>query len=413
MAVEVFLVGGSVRDKLLDRPSEDNDWVVVGSTPAELLAEGYQQVGKDFPVFLHPETKEEYALARTEKKQGQGYQGFECYFAPDVTLEQDLMRRDLTINAIAQKHDGELVDPYHGISDIKNKILRHVSPAFVEDPLRVLRVARFAARYHTLGFTIAPETFALMQELAHSGEIELLSGERLWKETVRALSEPSPHIYFQVLHDCNALNCFFPELEKLWGIPNPEEWHPEIDTGIHTMMVLEQAAKLSDSTEVRFAALCHDLGKGLTPKEEWPSHRGHEKSGVPLIEAACKRLRIPKKYQQLAQIASEYHLHLHRIFEMDATAIVTLMENTGAYRHPHVFEQFILACEADFRGRTGFENKDYPQRHFLLSALEVSAPVSAQAFIKKGFQGKAIGEQIKKERIAKVQESTSVNNKKS
>ncbi|WP_144392050.1 multifunctional CCA addition/repair protein [Pleionea sediminis] len=400
--MDIYLVGGSVRDELLNRPVVDRDWVVVGATPEELKKDGYQQVGKDFPVFLHPETKDEYALARTERKTGQGYHGFDCYFAPDVTLEQDLERRDLTINAIAKAEDGTLIDPFNGQKDIEDKVLRHVSDAFVEDPLRVLRVARFAARYASLGFTIADETLKLMQQLAQSGELNTLTPERVWKETEKALLEKSPAVYFEVLHDTHALSCFFPELDRLWGIPNPEKWHPEIDTGIHTMMVLDQAALLSDSIDVRFAALCHDLGKGLTPAEEWPSHKGHEKAGIDVIKSLCERLRVPKKLNQLACLTSEYHLHSHKAFELSPKTIIKFFEKAGAYTHSDRFEHLLLACEADFKGRTGFESRDYPQKTFLSDLREATQDIDTKAIIERGFKGKQVGERIHQERVQKA-----------
>lgn len=402
--MKIYLVGGAVRDKLLNRPVLERDWVVVGATPDELLQQGYQPVGKDFPVFLHPKTKEEYALARTERKTGQGYHGFSCYYAPDVTLDQDLQRRDLTINAMAEDSDGNIIDPYGGLDDLKSKLLRHVSDAFIEDPLRVLRVARFAARYHHLGFTIADETLSLMRKLATSGELNSLTPERVWKETEKALSEQSPQVYFEALHDTDALACFFPELDSLWGVPNPKRWHPEIDSGIHTMMSLEQAAKLSDNLTVRFATLCHDLGKGATPKDEWPSHRGHEKSGVNIIAKACKRLKVPNAYCKLAQMTSEFHLHVHRAFELNAKTLVKLMEKTKAFHQPEIFEQFLLACEADFRGRSGFENKSYPQRQYLLNLLQHTRSVNTQELIDQGLSGKQLGDKIHQIRVSLVKQ---------
>ncbi len=398
--MDVYLVGGSVRDELLNRPVVDRDWVVVGAEPKDLLREGYQQVGKDFPVFLHPDTKEEYALARTERKTGAGYHGFACYFAPDVTLEQDLERRDLTINAMAKDEQGNIIDPFNGKADIEQKKLRHVSAAFIEDPLRVLRVARFAARYHHLGFTIADETSALMQQLASSGELDTLTPERIWNETEKALLESSPQVYFEVLHDTGALQRIFPELDVLWGIPNPAQWHPEIDSGIHTMMVLQQAAQLSDDLAVRFAALCHDLGKGLTPEDEWPSHRGHEKAGIDVIKQVCARLKIPNKLNQLACITSEFHLHAHRAFDVQPKTLIKLFEKTSAYQQPSRFEQFLIACEADFRGRTGFEERPYPQRAFLRQLKDATNEVDTQAIINKGFSGKQVGERIHQERVS-------------
>ena len=397
--MEIFLVGGAVRDKLLNYPVIEQDWVVVGASPQDLLDQGYKQVGKDFPVFLHPKSGDEYALARTERKSGKGYYGFDVYADKDVTLEQDLIRRDLTINAIAMDSNGQLIDPYNGQLDLENRILRHISPAFAEDPLRVLRIARFAARYAHLGFTIADETMSLMQQLADSGELENLTAERVWKETYRAIGEKTPQVYFNTLKNCNGLKFWFAELDALWGIPNPPKWHPEIDTGIHTMMVLEQASLLSDDPVTRFAAICHDLGKGITPAEKLPSHAGHEKTGVPLVELLCKRIKTPTEYLQLAKIACEYHLHLHRLEELKASTIVKLLEKTDAFRKPDRFKQFLQVCEADYKGRTGFENRDYPQAALMLEALTACKEVSIKALIAKGFSGKQLGEQIHAERV--------------
>jgi len=364
-----YLVGGAVRDELLGYPYSERDWVVVGSTPEQLLDEGFQQVGKDFPVFLHPKTKEEYALARTERKSGLGYHGFQFDFNTEVTLEQDLYRRDITINAIAMDDNGTIVDPYNGQQDIINKKLRHVSDNFREDPLRLLRVARFAARYHHLGFTVADETLALMQDIAATDELPSLSPERVWVETEKALAEDSPQIYFQVLRDSNALKVLFPEIDVLFGIPNPERWHPEIDTGIHTLMVVEQSARLSKDTKVRFAALCHDLGKGLTPAHLWPKHRGHEMAGVKLIKAMAKRLKVPNQYRDLACLGSEYHLHAHKAWELRADTLLKLLTAFDFFRRPERFTNFLDICEADFRGRTGFEEIHYPQRDYFESVV--------------------------------------------
>lgn len=400
--MQTYLVGGAVRDQLLNYPVIDKDWVIVGALPDELLAKGFKQVGEDFPVFLHPQTGDEYALARTERKSGSGYKGFEVFTSIDVTLEDDLIRRDLTINAMALDENGQLFDPYDGKKDLDNKILRHISPSFSEDPLRVLRVARFAARYHHLGFSIAPETLKLMSQLSDSGELKALTAERVWKETVRALGEKSPQIYFQVLKNCGALSDWFAELDCLWGIPNPEKWHPEIDTGIHTMMVLEQSVLLSDDSATRFAALCHDLGKGATPKDQWPSHRGHEKMGIPLIKQLGQRLKAPTGHIRLAELVSEFHLHLHRIEDLKPKTIVKVLEQTDAFRKPERFEQFLIACEADFRGRTGFENRDYPQSDLMRKALTACQGVSTKAIIDSGHTGKQIGEQIHRQRVSVV-----------
>ncbi|HJY36523.1 MAG TPA: multifunctional CCA addition/repair protein, partial [Steroidobacteraceae bacterium] len=345
--MRIYLVGGAVRDELLGLPARERDWVVVGARPEELLAQGYKPVGKDFPVFLHPQSGEEYALARTERKTGPGYRGFETLFSPDVTLEQDLERRDLTINAIAKDPDsGALIDPFGGQRDLRDRSLRHVSPAFVEDPVRVLRVARFAARFAPLGFTVASATLDVMREIAARGELDALVSERVWQETQRALEMPAPARFFEVLREANALPVVFPELHALFGVPQPERWHPEIDTGVHTLMVLEQATKLSEDPVVRFAALTHDLGKGTTPRDEWPRHVAHEQRGVDLVNALCDRLRIPNAYRELAALVSRYHLEAHRVDELRTGTLLDLLERLDAFRRPDRFEQWVLACEA-------------------------------------------------------------------
>lgn len=397
-----FLVGGAVRDKLLNYPTQERDWVVVGATEAEMLKNGFKSVGKDFPVFLHPKSKEEYALARTERKIAKGYAGFEFNTHSNISLEQDLSRRDLTINAMAMDEQGEIIDPYNGQADLQNKILRHVSAAFNEDPLRVIRVARFAARYHHLGFSIAPETQQLMQQLSQSDELQALSAERIWKETQRALTEADPQIYFLTLKNCGALSYWFKEIEQLWGIPNPQQWHPEIDSGIHTMLALQQAVKLSEQAIVRFAVVCHDLGKIKTPAEKLPSHPGHEKAGLELIDKLCDRIKAPNDYRQLAKITSEFHLHVHNARQLKATTIVKLFQNTDAFRKPERFAQFLLACEADARGREGFENRDYPQADLIRECLAVCNRVDTQVLIKKGYQGKKLGEEIYRLRVERV-----------
>ena len=400
--MKIYLVGGAVRDELLDYPVAERDWVVVGARPEDLLSKGYQQVGKDFPVFLHPDSKEEYALARTERKQGHGYTGFAVDCDPTVTLEEDLMRRDLTVNAIARTDDGEYIDPYNGRADIAAKVLRHVSEAFVEDPLRVLRTARFAARYAHLGFTVAPETVALMSEIVSSGELKHLPVERVWVEMERALGERDPSVFFEVLRECGALAALLPELEALFGVPQNAEHHPEIDTGVHTMMVLQQAAALSPATTVRFAALLHDLGKGTTPRAEWPRHIAHEVRGLKLVEAVCKRLAVPNQHRALALLACEYHTHCHRALELRAKTLMKLFTATDALRRPERFEEFLLACEADSRGRLGLEQRDYPQTDYLRTALTTIQAVSAAQFTKQGLQGKAVGEALYAERIKQL-----------
>ncbi|MEY1271487.1 multifunctional CCA addition/repair protein [Proteus mirabilis] len=396
--MKIYLVGGAVRDQLLNLPVKDRDWVVVGATPETLLQQGYQQVGKDFPVFLHPDTHEEYALARTERKSGSGYTGFTCYAAPDVTLEDDLQRRDLTINAIAYSAKGEYIDPYHGIDDIHAKLLRHVSDAFSEDPLRVLRVARFAARFAPLGFTIAPETLSLMQEMTNSGELNALTAERVWKETEKALHSQAPQVYFEVLHQCGALKILFPEINALFGVPAPEKWHPEIDTGIHTMMVLAMASRLTDDIAVRFSALCHDLGKGVTPVENWPHHHGHGPAGVPLVEALCQRYRIPNQIRDLAKLAAKFHDHLHRIERMRPSKIIRLFDAIDAWRKPERVDQLAIISEADARGRQRTENLPYPQGVFFRQAFKVASQVDVKSIVSRGLKGSAIREALTKQR---------------
>ncbi len=403
--MEIYLVGGAVRDELLGRQVVEKDYLVVGATPAAMEKRGYRQVGKDFPVFIHPETGEEYALARTERKSGSGYYGFVCDFSPEITLEQDLQRRDLTINAMARDPDGRLHDPCGGRADLDARLLRHISPAFAEDPLRVLRVARFAARYAPLGFSIAPETLELMREIGDSGELDTLTPERIWKETERALGEATPAVYFTSLREAGALEKIFPELDRLWGVPNPEQWHPEIDSGIHTMMVLEQAAKLSDSTRVRFAAVCHDLGKGITPERHWPQHRGHEESGVPLIEAVCDRWRVPRDFRELAVLVSRFHLHMHKFFELKPTTILKVFNRIDAFRRPQRLHDFALACEADFRGRTGWEDRDYPQREALLACFAAAKNADTREPIERGLKGEAIRQGIDRIRAKAVAEA--------
>lgn len=400
--MQIYLVGGAVRDALLKINIKDKDWVVVGSTPEQLLDLGYSQVGADFPVFLHPKTKEEYALARTERKSGSGYQGFICDFSPNISLEDDLLRRDLTINAMAQKDDGSLVDPYNGQQDIKDKKLRHVSDAFSEDPLRVLRVARFAARFAHLGFTIADETLKLMRDIAASGELAHLTQERVWQETERALGESKPWVYFQVLRDCDALAIIFPELDRLFGVPQPEKHHPEIDCGIHTLMVLEQACKLTDDVNVRWASLLHDLGKGLTRESLLPSHHGHEQSGEQLVIELNQRLKTPNEFKDLSRLVCVWHTHVHRAFELNAKTILKFFSKIDLWRKPERLQQILLACKADSRGRTGFEQVEYTQVEYLTELAEACLAVNAKQFIVQGITGKAIGEAITLERLSVI-----------
>ena len=401
--MKVYLVGGAVRDALLGYPSSERDWVVVGASPRELLDRGYQQVGRDFPVFLHPETRDEYALARTERKQGHGYTGFAVHCDPAVTLEQDLLRRDLTVNAMARSAEGEIIDPYGGQRDLAARVLRHVSEAFVEDPLRVLRTARFAARYAHLGFSVAPETLALMAEIVGQGELAHLPAERIWVELERALGERDPQVFVQVLRDCGALEALLPEVEALFGVPQTERYHPEIDTGIHTLMALQQAARLTPASDVRFALLVHDLGKGTTPRDEWPRHIAHEQRGLQLVERVCQRLKAPGQYRELALKVCQYHTHCHRALELRGKTLLRLLQATNALRRPERFEAFLLACEADARGRRGLEQCDYPQADYLRRALAAAREVSAADFSAQGLQGKALGDAIASERVRRLE----------
>ena len=409
--MKVYLVGGAVRDQLLGLPVKDRDWIVVGAAPATLLSLGYQQVGKDFPVFLNPKTKEEYALARTERKSSAGYTGFICDFSPTITLEQDLIRRDLTINAMAQSEDGEIIDPYGGKQDLENRILRHISPAFSEDPLRVLRVARFAARYHSLGFKIASETLALMTELALSGELQHLTAERVWLETEKALNEKNPEIYFETLHKTGALRVLFPEINALYGVPNPVKHHPEVDSFIHTMLVLKQAVNLTENnpilnkSAVRFAAICHDLGKALTPQNILPHHYGHEQAGIKPTRTLCKRLKVPSYFQELAELTCEFHTHIHKAFELRAETVITLFNRFDVWRKPQRFQEFLQVCLADTRGRTGFENKDYPQIDYINQLLHSANEVDVQQVIADGFEKQEIRNELMKRRILAVKQT--------
>ena len=401
--MQIYLVGGAVRDEQLGIPHSERDWCVVGATPAELLDDGYRKVGKDFPVFLHPETNEEYALARTERKTAPGYHGFAFDFSPDVSIEDDLLRRDLTMNAIARDADGTLIDPHGGRDDINDRVLRHVSDAFSEDPVRILRVAKFAARFRHLDFQIADETMTLMQHMVTNGEVDALVPDRVWKETEEALCGSDIRVYFEVLRECGALKVLFPEVNSLFGVPQPEKWHPEIDTGVHTLMVLDQAESLSKDLAVRFAALTHDLGKGTTPKDKLPSHRGHEIRGCKLIRKMSERLPVPKAARDLAQIVAEYHTHCHRALELRDKTIVKLLEKTDAFRRPERFEHFLLTCESDARGRKGLENRKYPQADFLRGALAAASRIDAGA-IAKQHEASKIPTAIRKARQHAVRE---------
>jgi tRNA nucleotidyltransferase (CCA-adding enzyme) len=397
--MQVYKVGGAVRDRLLGLPVTDIDRVVVGATTEEMLAKGFRPVGADFPVFLHPKTGEEYALARTERKSGRGYGGFTFYASPEVTLEEDLIRRDLTINAMAEDDQLNLTDPYHGQRDLEARILRHVSPAFAEDPLRVLRVARFAARYAGLGFTVADETMALMRQLSESGELQALTAERSWKEISRALLEDHPQVFIQVLRDCGALKELMPEVDALFGVPQPETHHPEIDTGLHTLSVLEQSALHKQPLTVRWACLLHDLGKGLTAEDEWPRHIAHEHTGLKLIKAVNERFKVPKDCQELALLVGQYHTHGHRALELKASTLLELLQSFDIYRRPQRFEEFIAACEMDARGREGLEQRSYPQADYLRGAAKAAREVAVQPLLEQGFKGPELGEALKRERL--------------
>ncbi len=397
--MQTYLVGGAVRDKLLHLPVNDRDWVVVGATPEKMLNKGFRPIGKDFPVFLHPETKEEYALARKERKTGRGYKGFIFHTSPNVTLEEDLQRRDLTINAIAEDKNGVIIDPYGGLEDLKEKILRHVSPAFVEDPLRVLRISRFAA---SLGFKIAPETMVLLKSISESDELKFLAPERVWTELEKALSGKYPARFILALQSCGALKKLFPEVQALFGIPQTKKFHPEIDTGLHTIMSLNQSTRLSNDPMVRFAVLVHDLGKGTTPKDKLPSHHGHEERGAKIIAKLCERYRIPNKYRDLAMNVSKFHLDCHRIQEMKPETVLKKLEQLDAFRRTKRFEQFLIACEADAKGRAGFENREYPQAEYFQKAFKAASEVISLTLQKQGLKGKALGQEIKNKRIENI-----------
>ena len=379
--MQTYLVGGAVRDKLLGLETKDRDWVVVGAAPQEMLDLGYQQVGQDFPVFLDPESHDEYALARTERKTGPGYKGFAINSSPKVTLEEDLLRRDLTINAIAMDETGRLIDPFGGQFDIEDRVLRHVSGAFVEDPLRVLRVARFAARFAHLGFRVANETRDLMRSICHSGELDHLVPERIWKELELALTSQTPSVFIEVLRECDALAVILPEVNNLFGVPQPEKYHPEIDTGLHILLCLEQARKLSDDSVVLYATLVHDVGKGLTDPGQWPSHIGHESAGLGLLNQIESRLRVPKEHAQLSRLVCEHHTKLHRVKELKPATVLNLLESLDAFRRPERLDKFLLACEADARGRTGLETRDYPQTAYLRTLLLSASAIDSRAVL--------------------------------
>lgn len=398
-----FRVGGAVRDRLLGREPGDHDFVVVGATPEAMLALGFRPVGRDFPVFLHPQTQCEYALARTERKSGHGYRGFVVHADPSVTLEDDLRRRDLTINAIAEDAQGNLVDPFGGRADLEARLLRHVSPAFVEDPLRVLRVARFAARFAGLGFRVAPDTLALMRQMVAAGELRHLVPERVWAELERALREPAPSAFLRVLHECGALAEWLPELDRLYGVPQPPQYHPEVDCGRHQELVSDMAARLAPGDSVvGYAALLHDLGKGVTDPARWPRHIGHERTGVPLVEAVNRRLKAPREHADLALLTCRWHLHAARALELRPGTLVDLLERLDAFRRPDRLRRFLLACEADHRGRSGHEADAFPAGRRLAAALEAARAVDVRALIRPGMDGPAIAARVRQARVAAV-----------
>ncbi|AXI02478.1 multifunctional CCA addition/repair protein [Aquirhabdus parva] len=399
--MNIYLVGGAVRDAMLGRPVTERDYVVVGSTPEQMVELGFKPVGSDFPVFLHPKTHEEYALARTERKSGQGYGGFTFYTSPDLTLEEDLIRRDLTINAMAQSEDGTVFDPFNGQADLEARVLRHVSEAFAEDPLRVLRVARFAARYAGLGFTVADETIALMRKLADSGELSALTPERVWKETERALGEDRADVYFEILRKCGALAVLLPEVDALYGVPQRPQHHPEIDTGVHTMMALQRACEYGYSTQVRFATLLHDLGKALTPSEEWPRHVQHEERGLAPVREVCSRLKVPSSYRDLAEIVCREHLMCHRVLDLRPGTVWRLLQRIDVLRKPERVEEYIQSCLCDARGRLGLETRDYPQADYLRAAVVAVRKIRA-ADLPENLKGLSIGEALVSARIAAI-----------
>jgi len=407
MSSAVYLVGGAVRDELLGVAPKERDWVVVGGTPDELLNRNFRQVGASFPVFLHPDTGEEYALARTERKQGHGYHGFAVDFHPGVTLEEDLLRRDLTVNAMARDEDGRLIDPFGGQRDLEQRVLRHVSPAFNEDPLRVLRVARFAARFAEFGFRVHDSTMELMREMVASGELEHLVPERVWAEFAKAMSCTQPDVFITVLRESGALAVLLPEVDRLFGVPQPEKYHPEIDTGIHVLMTMNLAARLGGPAEVVFALLLHDLGKGLTLEARLPSHVGHEKSGVPLVNEVCARLRTPGAFRDLALMVCELHLRCHRLLEARPSTVMKLIEEADLLRRPERVQDFVRACEADYRGRLGLEDRPYPQGDRLQAALKTVLAIRARDIGTAGLDGVQIGAKLRKARIKAIAGSAS------
>ena len=400
--MKIYSVGGAVRDQLLGLPVADRDYVVIGATPEHMVAQGYKPVGKDFPVFLHPQTHEEYALARTERKTARGYHGFAFHAAPDVTLEQDLARRDLTINAIAQDEHGTLIDPHHGAADIQLRVLRHVSPAFAEDPVRILRLARFAARFASLGFTIADETLQLMRGMVAHGEADALVAERVWQELSRGLMEANPSRLFETLRDCGALARVLPEVDALFGVPQTAAHHPEVDTFVHVMMVIDYAARQNYALDVRFAALTHDLGKGTTPRDEWPRHIAHEERSVGLVEKLCERLRVPAECRDLALVMAKQHGNIHRAAELRPATIVQILQSADAFRKPERFARLLQACESDSRGRLGFSERPYPQAERMAAALKAAAAVDSGAIAKQHSEPTRIKDAIHQARVAAV-----------
>ncbi|MBI2786799.1 MAG: multifunctional CCA addition/repair protein [Legionella longbeachae] len=399
--MKVYLVGGAVRDQLLNLPLRERDWVVVGSSPGELLEKKFKKVGRDFPVFLHPKTNEEYALARTERKSAPGYYGFSCNYSKTVTLEEDLARRDLTINAMAMDDQGNIIDPYQGQKDLENKILRHVSPAFVEDPVRVLRVARFAARFHYLGFKLADETRSLMYSMVKRGELSHLVAERVWQEWSKSLEERNPEQFIATLRSCDALKVILPEVNVLFGVPNPYRYHHEVDSGVHTLLVLQAAVALTKDPVIRFSALVHDLGKALSPMQNWPSHHGHEERGVAIIESLCLRLRIPTDYRILARMVSRFHLNIHRLSELKASTIVKILEQCDAFRRPQLFYNTLIACQADAEGCGKIV--DYKQSKLWPYILTECAKVNVQSIIAEGYEGETIKQTLHQRRVACVE----------
>jgi tRNA nucleotidyltransferase (CCA-adding enzyme) len=400
--MQVYLVGGAVRDQLLGRQVKERDWVVVGGSPEELLTAGYRAVGRDFPVFLHPETHEEHALARRERKTGPGYRGFVTEFSPDITLEEDLLRRDLTINAIAQLPDGTLVDPFGGKADLEARVLRHVSASFCEDPVRILRLARFAARFAPLGFSVHDSTLALARQMVAAGEVDALVPERVWQETERALGEGRPDVFFKVLRDCGALKVIFPEVDRLFGVPQPPQWHPEVDTGVHVLLCLKRGAELGAPVTARFAILVHDLGKGVTPQSEWPKHVMHEQRSLPLVDALCDRLKVPVAHRELARLVAEEHTRVHRALELRPETVLDLLQESDAFRRPDRFREMLLACQCDAQGRTGLEQRPYPQRDYLAAARDAAAAAQLSPQEIEGREGPAIAQLLRSKRVAAV-----------